>query len=215
LTRESKVPTATVERLAACLRYLNLIESSHAETISSADIEEAIGIPAAQFRKDLSYFGEFGRPGVGYNVHHLQKRIAKILRVEDEQPVLLVGAGNLGSALVGYPALRQHNFNIVAVFDNNYNKIGRQLWDLEILDVEQIKNVNETQQAEIAILTVPAAAAQTVADKLIGAGVKVILNFAPTSLRVPKGVFVRHVCFIQELTVLSYHLSPETDKEAV
>ncbi len=148
-------------------------------------------------------------------MHHLQKRIAKILRVEDEQPVLLVGAGNLGAALVGYAGLRQHNFNIVAVFDNNYNKIGRRLWDLEILDVERLKDVNETQQAEIAILTVPAEAAQGVADKLIEAGIKVILNFAPTSLRVPKGVFARHVCFIQELTVLSYHISPETDEGAV
>lgn len=197
----------TLERLATYLRYLNELQNSNAETISSANIEEATGIHAAQFRKDLSYFGEFGRPGIGYNVQDLQSRIAKILKVENEQPVILIGAGNLGSALVGYNGLRSNNFNVVAVFDNNFNKIGRQLWDLEIRDINLIGEANESLQAKIAILTVPAGAAQGVTDKLVDAGIKVILNFAPTTLRVPDGVFVRNVCFIQELTVLSYHLS--------
>lgn len=197
----------TLERLATYLRYLNELQNGNAETISSAQIEEATGIHAAQFRKDLSYFGEFGRPGVGYNIRELQKRIAKILKVENEQPVILIGAGNLGSALVGYNGLRSHNFNVVAVFDNNFNKIGRQLWDLDIQDINLIMEINKSLQARIAILTVPAGAAQVVTDKLVDAGIKVILNFAPTTLRVPNGVFVRNVCFIQELTVLSYHLS--------
>jgi len=209
LARESKVPIAALERLATYLRYLNNLEDGDTETISSADIEEATGIHAAQFRKDLSYFGEFGRPGVGYNVRELQQRIARILKVESAQPVLLVGAGNLGSALVGYTGLRRHNFNIVAVFDNNYNKIGRRLWDMEILDVNRISEANETFGAKIAIITVPASAAQEVADRLVEAGIRVILNFAPTAIRVPEWVVVRNVCFIQELTVLSYHLSPQ------
>ena len=207
MIRDSKVPMPTLERLATYLRYLNELQNSNAETISSANIEEATGIHAAQFRKDLSYFGEFGRPGIGYNVQDLQSRIAKILKVENEQPVILIGAGNLGSALVGYNGLRSNNFNVVAVFDNNFNKIGRQLWDLEIRDINLIGEANESLQAKIAILTVPAGAAQGVTDKLVDAGIKVILNFAPTTLRVPDGVFVRNVCFIQELTVLSYHLS--------
>ena len=204
----------TLERLATYLRYLNELQTSNVETISSADVEEVTGIHAAQFRKDLSYFGEFGRPGVGYNVYDLQKRIAKILKVEREQSVILVGAGNLGSALVGYNGLRRHNFNVTAVFDNNYNKIGRQLWELEILDINRLVEVNETLQAKIAILAVPAPAAQGVTDKLVEAGVKVILNFAPTALRVPEDVFVRNVCFIQELTVLAYHLSSEAEPVA-
>lgn len=209
MARQTKVPMPTLERLATYLRHLNEMEAAGAETISSAEMEEATGIHAAQFRKDLSYFGEFGRPGIGYNVYDLQKRIAKILKVEKEQPVILVGAGNLGSALVGYQGLRHHNFHIVAVFDNNYNKIGRQLWDLEILDVNRLREVNEEMQAEIAILTVPAPAAQSVTDQLVKAGTKVILNFAPTVIRVPENVVVRNVCFIQELAVLSYHLSGE------
>lgn len=213
MTREIKVPQPTLERLANYLRYLTQLEGTGKETISSADIEEATGVHAAQFRKDLSYFGEFGRPGIGYNVAELRKRIARILKVEREQPVLLVGAGNLGSALVGYAGLRTHNFNIVAAFDNNYNKIGRQLWELEIQDINRLKEINEVLRAKIAILTVPASAAQRVTDMLVDAGIKVILNFAPTTIRVPNGVTVRNVCFIQELTVLSYYLPPELPTE--
>lgn len=209
MTREFKVPLPTLERLATYLRYLNELESRDMETISSAAMETATGINAAQFRKDLSYFGEFGKAGIGYNVSELKSRVAHILKTEHEQPVILVGAGNLGSALVGYTGLRRHNFNIVAAFDNNYNKIGRQLWDLEILDVNDLKKANESLGARIAILAVPASAAQKVTDMLVEAGIKVIMNFAPTAIKVPKGVFVRNVCFIQELSVLSYYLSEE------
>lgn len=208
MTKESKVPLPTLERLATYLRYLNELAGGDVETISSAHIEEVTGIHAAQFRKDLSYFGEFGRPGIGYSVRDLKKRIAKILKVENEQPVLLVGAGNLGSALLGYTGLPKHNFNIVAVFDNNPNKIGYKLWDREIIDIRRMKEINTTLGAEIGVISTPTAAAQGVADRLIEAGVKAILNFAPTMLRVPEHIVVRDVCFIQELTVLSFFLSP-------
>lgn len=205
-----KVPVPTLERLATYLRYLVDLQHDNVDTISSAEVEEQTGVNAAQFRKDLSYFGEFGKPGVGYNVSDLQERIARILKIDQEQPVLLVGAGNLGSALVGYPGLREHKFNIVAVYDNNYSKIGRKLWDLEIEDIARLPESNARHHARIAIIAVPRAAAQTVTDALIEAGVRAILNFAPTVLRVPENVVVRNVSFLQELAVLSYHLSHET-----
>jgi len=211
LPRETKVPKPTLERLATYFKYLSQIESRNVEAISSAAMEEATGIHAAQFRKDLSYFGEFGRPGVGYDVRELRQRIARILKLETEQRVILIGAGNLGSALAGYDGLARHSFNILAVFDNNPNKIGRKLWDIEILDVSRLKEVNRELRARIAILTVPAGAAQSTTDALVDAGVKVILNFAPTTIRIPEGVFVRNVCFIQELAVLSYYLTPENE----
>lgn len=204
-----KVPIPTLERLATYLRYLIDLEHSGTETISSAEVEEETGINAAQFRKDLSYFGEFGKPGVGYNVTELQARIARILKINHEQRMLMVGAGNLGSALVGYPGLKEHRFNLVAVFDNNYAKIGRNLWDLEILDIARIKEVNARLNAHMAIIAVPRSAAQAVTDLLIDAGVHAILNFAPTILKVPDHVVVRNVSFVQELAVLSYHLSIE------
>jgi redox-sensing transcriptional repressor len=204
-----KVPVPTLERLATYLRYLIDLEHSNVETISSAEVESETGVNAAQFRKDLSYFGEFGKPGVGYNVLDLQNRIARILKINKEQRVILVGAGNLGSALVGYPGLKEHKFNLVAVFDNNYAKIGRKLWDLEILDIARLKEVNHSLRAQLGIVAVPRAAAQSVTDGLIAADVRAILNFAPTILKVPEHVVVRNVSFVQELAVLSYHLSTE------
>ncbi len=211
---DHRVPIPTLERMATYLRLLSDLEAAEVHTISSTDIEEQTGINAAQFRKDLSYFGEFGKPGVGYRVSELHRRIARILKIHREQPMLLVGAGNLGSALVGYPGLREHKFIIAAVFDNNYAKIGRMLWDHEILDVNRLKEVNKHIRARIGIIAVPASAAQEVADRLVDAGVTAILNFAPTILRVPPHVAVRNVSFLQELAVLSYHLEHEEEHPA-
>lgn len=212
-SNSARVPIPTLERLATYLRYLIDLEQDNVETVSSAEVERATGVNAAQFRKDLSYFyshfGEFGKPGVGYNVQDLQNRIAKILKIDQEQRVLLVGAGNLGSALVGYPGLKEHKFHLVAVFDNNYAKIGRYLWDLEILDIARLKEINAQMQARIAIIAVPRAAAQSVAEALVDADVHALLNFAPTILKVPDHIVVRNVSFVQELAVLSYHLSTD------
>lgn len=207
-----KVPIPTLERLATYLRTLIDLEASWVETISSTDIEKQTGINAAQFRKDLSYFGEFGKPGVGYNVTELQTRIARILKIDQHQAIMVVGAGNLGSALIGYPGLGEHKFHIAAVFDNDPAKIGRLHGHLPIHAEAEMRHVNLTAGARIAILCVPAQAAQHVAEEAIAAGVRVILNFAPLILRVPDRVTVRNVSFLQELAVLSYHLSSEPSK---
>lgn len=200
-------PIPTLERLATYLRFLIDLEQSHVDTITSAELERQTGINAAQFRKDLYYLKHPGKPGVGYNVQDLQARITRILHIDREQRMILVGAGNLGSALVGYPGLQEHLFNLVAVFDNNYGKIGKPMWNLQILDVERLQEANQLLGARIAILAVPAPAAQKVADQMVEAGIRAILNFAPVLLRVPGNVFVRNVSFLQELAVLSYHLS--------
>lgn len=207
-----KVPIPTLERLATYLRYLIDLEAASVETISSTDVEQQTGINAAQFRKDLSYFGEFGKPGVGYNVIELQARIARILKIDQMQPIMVVGSGNLGSALIGYPGLREHKFHIAAAFDNDPAKIGKPLGDLIIQDEAEMREVNARAGARIAILSVPASAAQAVAEEAIAAGVRVILNFAPIILRVPERIAVRNVSFLQELAVLSYHLSSDAQK---
>lgn len=204
-----KVPVPTLERLATYLTSLTELAEQRVHTVSSSDIEKVTGIHAAQFRKDLSYFGEFGRPGIGYNVDELRSWIAQILKVEREQPVILVGAGNLGSALVGYAGLGAQNFRMAAAFDNNYNKIGRHLWALEIKDVAEMTEVNKEIQARIGIIAVPANVAQEAANRLIEAGVRSILNFAPVVIRVPEHVVVRNVDFVQELAVLAFHLAEE------
>ena len=207
-----KVPIPTLERLATYLRYLIDLEASRIDTISSTDVEKQTGINAAQFRKDLSYFGEFGKPGVGYNVTELQARIARILKIDRMQAVMVIGAGNLGSALIGYPGLREHKFDIAAAFDNDPHKIGRKMGTVSIHDESMLRQINAAVGARIAILCVPASAAQAVADEAIAAGVRVILNFAPIILKVPERVTVRNVSFLQELAVLSYHLSSEPNK---
>ncbi|MEJ5298726.1 MAG: redox-sensing transcriptional repressor Rex [Armatimonadota bacterium] len=203
----NRVPVPTLERMATYLACLQELDARGVETISSAEIEKLTHVNAAQFRKDLSYFGEFGRPGIGYSVPELTRRISKILKVDREQPVILVGAGNLGSALVGYPSLSREHFRIAAVFDNNPSKIGRRLWDHEIRDISTLPEVNREVGARLGIIAVPASAAQSVADLMVGAGITAILNFAPVSLKVPQGVVVRNVDFVQEMAVLSYHLA--------
>ena len=208
-----RVPEPSVERLATYLVYLSKLGAHGIETISSAAMAARTGINAAQFRKDLSHFGEFGRPGIGYNVRDLTRRIARILKVEHEQSVLLVGAGNLGSAIVGYAALKAQNFHIVAVFDNNPDKIGRRLWGLRIQDISNMKNVNKELRARIGIITVPAEAAQGVAEALVEADIRAILNFAPVTLKLPSGVVARSVDFVQELAVLSFYAAGETTME--
>jgi redox-sensing transcriptional repressor len=129
------------------------------------------------------------------------------LQIHRVQPIILVGAGNLGSALMGYPGLKEHKFHIVTAFDSDPAKIGKRLWDIDVLDMRRIAEVNQVLGARIAILAVPAPVAQAVTEKLVDAGVRAILNFAPILLRVPPHVVVRNVSFLQELAVLSYHLT--------
>lgn len=204
---QSRVPVPTLGRLATYLRVLMELERAHVETVSSAEMERQTGINAAQFRKDLSYFGEFGKPGVGYTVVDLQDRITRILKIDRRQPVILVGAGNLGSALVGYPGFLENQMELVAVFDNSAAKVGTVVHNLTIQDFRNVKELNQQLQARIAILAVPAAGVQRVADDLVQSGIKAILNFAPATLKVPEDIVVRNVSFMQELAVLSYHTS--------
>ena len=199
-------PEPTIGRIALYLRCLRAAQAEGAVTLSSADIEARTGISSGQVRKDLSYFGEFGKPGLGYAVTPLIHRLAGIMRLDHEQKVMLVGAGNLGTALAGYAGLRESGFHLVAIYDNNFSKIGRKIWDLEIQDIERMPELNAEQGVNIGIITTPAAAAQTVADRMVASGVKVILNFATTRVNVPKGVVVRNVDLTQELQILCYYL---------
>lgn len=208
----TRVPIPTLERLTTYLRCLIDTGASGVDTISSAQIETQTGISAAQFRKDLSHFGEFGKPGVGYNVTELEGRIARILQIHKVQPIILIGAGNLGSALVGYPGLEEHKFQIVAAFDTSPARIGRRLRGMDILDMKRLGEVTETVGARIAILAVPASAAQSAAEHAVAHGIRAFLNFAPVNLRMSPNVIVRNVSFLQELAVLSYRLTESTRK---
>jgi redox-sensing transcriptional repressor len=200
----SQVPLPALERLATYIRCLMQLENEGVWTVSSQDMERLTGVSAAQFRKDLSYFGEFGKRGIGYDVAQLHGRIASVLRIEEEQPVLLIGAGHLGSALIAYPGWKAYHFHIAAVFDKDPAKIGTRIRRLPVQDMETLARENQRIGARMGILAVPAWEAQHAAERLIGAGVTGIINFAPIGLHLPDHVIVRDVCFICELTVLSY-----------
>lgn len=208
-SQAAKVPIPTLERLATYLTAVTGLREKGVDTVSSIQVESLTGINAAQFRKDLSYFGEFGRPGVGYSVSDLQADLSTILNLKKTQSVILVGAGNLGSALAGYPALKAENFQIVAVFDNSPAKIGKTLWDLTIAHTSEMAKANEILKARLGIIAVPAPAAQEVAELMVEAGITAILNFAPVWLNIPREIKVRHVDFVQELAVLSFYLNDE------
>lgn len=205
-------PEPTIARIALYLRCLRIAQLEGAVTLSSADIETRTGISSGQVRKDLSYFGEFGKPGLGYAVTQLVDRLAGIMRLDHEQPVMIVGAGNLGTALAGYTGFQQSDFKLVAIYDNNFSKIGRRIWDMEIQDIERMEDLNAAMKVNVGIITTPAGSSQYVADKMVASGVRVILNFSPTRVTVPKGITVRNVDLTQELQILCYYL-PERMKD--
>jgi len=202
-------PEPTIARIALYLRCLRAAMAEGVETMSSADIEKRTGISSGQVRKDLSYFGEFGKPGMGYSVAPLVARLSHIMRLDREQAVLIVGAGNLGTALAGYAGFMRSSFRVAAVYDNNFNKIGRKVWDLEILDVHHMPELNRDMGVQIGIIATPADAAGEVAAIMARSEVKVILNFAPVRFPAPEGTVVRNVDLTQELEILCYFLPGE------
>lgn len=201
----NRVPEPTLARLSRYLRCLRELAAQGVKTISSAQMEGKLGVLSAQIRKDLSYFGEFGKPGIGYDVQHLLSRLTEVMQLDREQRAVIVGAGNLGAALVGYAGFARSPFRIVGIFDNNFGKIGRMVWSLEIRDVRTLAEANRELRATIGIIAVPAEAAQEVANALVEAGIRALLNFAPAHIAAPS-VAVRNVDFLREMEILSYHI---------
>lgn len=201
---QRNIPTPTLERLAEYLRCLNEIQDPEQEFISSEELGRRTQNPAELVRRDLSYFGEFGRRGVGYNIVLLRHTIAGILGLNRPQGVILVGVGNLGRALLAYPGWRQYNLSIVAAFDIDPAKIGEKIAGVQVYSPQDLPAVVADYKARMGILAVPALAAQESANLMVSAGIRGILNFAPKPLEVPPYVTVRAVSFITELAVLSY-----------
>lgn len=201
-----KIPEATIVRLSVYSRYLEQADKKGIITISSGEIAEGVGVSPAQVRKDLAYFGEFGTRGVGYNVKDLLRHTLKILGLNGAWNVVVVGAGNLGSALVSYRGFKERGFNIVGVFDNDLAKIGKRLVNLEVMGTERLGQVISENDVRIGIITVPASAAQDAANMLINAGVRAILNFAPTVLNVPDKIEMRDMDLSTRLELLTFRL---------
>jgi len=204
--KSTKISDAVVRRLPVYLRYLNELSKNNVQMVSSQDLGQKLDLNPAQIRKDLAYFGEFGKKGIGYDVEYLIKKIRQILKLDREIPVALVGVGNLGRALCNYNAYLKDNVKIVAVFDVSPDKIGERINNLIIQPVEELRQTVKERNIRIGIITVPAVEAQTVADQFVGAGVEAILNFAPVILKVPDGVRIHYSDLTTELQSLAYYL---------
>lgn len=204
---QSSVPPTTVARLPVYLRCLLQAQSQRTAVINSVGIAEMAGTNAAQVRKDLSYLGEYGTRGIGYEVDELTAHLMRWLGITEHRRAAIVGFGRLGSALQGYGGFSERGFNIVAVLDADPDKIGAEAGALVVEALSDVEAVFERERVEIVIVTVPARAAQAVADAVVRAGAKAILNFAPVRLEVPNDVVVRQADVAAELQILSFHLN--------
>jgi redox-sensing transcriptional repressor len=200
------IPQRVVSRLAMYYRVLSQLDQGGVERISSRELGEMMGITPSQIRQDLSYFGEFGQQGYGYKVSYLQQEISKILGLEKQHTMILIGVGNLGRAIASYTNFRNRGFDLVGAFDIRDEVIGKKLGELEIKPMSELRSLLKENRVDIGVITVPATQAQQVADILVEEGIKGIWNFAPLKLEVPAGVIVEHVHISDSLFALSFRL---------
>jgi redox-sensing transcriptional repressor len=199
------IPEATVGRLPIYLRALVEIAESGATTVSSEHLAEAAGVNSAKLRKDLSHLGSYGTRGVGYDVAYLIHQVRRELGLTQHWPVVIAGIGNLGHALANYRGFAERGFVAAALVDADPAKIGEQIEGLSIRHVDELPEIVREHASAIGVISTPAAAAQDVADRMVAAGIRSILNFAPVVLVVPEGVSVRKVDLAIELQILTYY----------
>ena len=203
-----QVSELSINRLSVYLRCLNEIDAAGMQTISSQALADQFHLNAAQIRKDLAYFGEFGVRGVGYYVKELRRHLRQILGLDRRLRVAIMGAGNLGLALADYPGFRQEGFEIAALFDAANEKIGHESrGGVPIHDIKDLKHMAKRERLDIAVIAVPAPHAQPVVDVVVDAGIKAILNFSPGALKVPQEVKLKSVDLTVSLESLSFYLA--------
>jgi len=213
-TAES-VSELTTNRLSVYLRCLNALDAAGVRTVSSQALAEQFHLNAAQIRKDLAYFGEFGVRGVGYYVKELRRHLRQILGLDAHVPIAIMGAGNLGLALADYPGFRDEGFEIVALFDSVSEKIGhRSRAGVPIYDIRDFRKIVRRSRIRIAVIAVPADAAQSVVNAVVAAGVKAVLNFSPGTLKVPADVKLKSVDLTVSLESLSFFLAQGENVDA-
>jgi redox-sensing transcriptional repressor len=200
-----RIPEATVARLPLYYRALLEVADKDVGTVSSERLAELAGVNAAKVRKDLSYLGSYGTRGVGYEVEYLLHEISRELGLTEDWPVVIVGVGNLGAALANYRGFGARGFRVTALVDADADKVGRRIGDLVVEDLEGLARLVEERAIAIGIIATPAPAAQEVADRLVDAGVRSILNFAPAVITVPSHVSLRKVDLATELQILSFY----------
>jgi len=202
------IPEIVIRRLPLYLRTLNVLADKGQEVTSSQELGNWLGISSTQIRKDLSYFGEFGKQGTGYDVCYLRNQLRQILQVDRRWSVVLIGAGDLGRAVLRYGGFEEGGFSIVAVLDKDRAKIGRQIGRLQVQDIATLPEVVRCKEIQIAIMAVPTDQAQEVASELVRAGIKAILTYAPVTLSLPPHVRVEYIDPVVGLQSMAYYLGP-------
>ncbi len=202
------IPDIVIGRLPIYLRALNRMIQEDKEFTSSHELAERLGISSAQIRKDLSHFGEFGKQGTGYNIDYLYDQIRRILKVDREWVVAVVGVGDLGHAIANYRGFQARGFRIAALFDADPSKIGEQIGGLTVQPMDRIDDEIQRLKIKVAMVAVPADQAQAVSNQLIQAGVRGLLNYAPITLAVPPGVRVQYIDPAVHLQRMTYYLDP-------
>ena len=201
-----KIPDIIIGRLPVYLRALQRMADMGLKTTSSQELGEHVGISAAQIRKDISQFGEFGKQGTGYSIEYLIEQLREILKVDRIWDVVVIGAGDMGHAVVNYQGFTNRGFHIVAIFDNDKDKVGHEIGKFKVEDAETMIERIKSMGVKVAMLAVPAATAQAAADQLVQAGVRAILNYAPISLNVPHNVKVQYIDPSIHLQRMTYYL---------
>jgi redox-sensing transcriptional repressor len=204
--KAEKIPDIIIGRLPVYLRALQRMADSGLKTTSSQELGEHVGISAAQIRKDISQFGDFGKQGTGYSIPFLLDKLREILKVDRIWDVALVGAGDIGHALANYQGFKNRGFHIIMIFDNDKDKVGRKIGNFTVEDSEKMVDKIKASGVKVAMLTVPASEAQSVADKLVQSGIKAILNYAPISLNAPNHVKVQYIDPATHLQRMTYYL---------
>lgn len=207
-----RIAESTVRRLSMYLRYLEDFDEIGQLTASSDELAQLCGTTPAQVRKDLSFFGSFGKRGLGYQVHELTEHLREILGLSRSWQVVIIGAGKIGSALAEYRGFRQRGFTVIGVYDKNPAKVGLPWGDAVIQDIGELEDNVQRHQVDIAVIAIPADDAQAVVDRVIASGVRAILNFAPTQIHVPPHIAVKTVNMAMELEGLSFALTNRTDE---
>jgi len=204
---EHRVPQGVIERLPQYLNVLLHLRSEGRQTVSSAKLSEMAEVNAAQIRRDLAFFGSFGKRGVGYDISLLIDRIQRILGSDHAHRIAIVGAGNLGSAIASYDGLRARGFVVAAIFDNDPGKVGRRIGDLIVRNVSELQRVVAEQGIRFGVIAVPPEQAQAAADLLCASGINVLLNYSPSFVDVPDGVTLHNTDPVRELLHTLYYLS--------
>ena len=206
-----RIPEGVIGRLPIYLDFLIELKQNDCVTISSKRLGELTKINPAEIRRDLAHFGTFGKKGVGYNTDDLILRIKHILGSDESHKIAVVGAGNLGSAIVGYDGFAVHGFSVSAIFDNDTTKIGKKVGKHKVGDIKSLKKVIKEKKITIGVIAVPAVEAQNIANLLVGAGVKIVLNYTPVTVMVPDTVKVHNTNPVKELLYTLYFLSKKSD----